>query len=147
MISWQSMLMESRRRAKTSKRSAISSNTSTAYVRKPGDSSEFAVVSRTRGHKPLGIRTRHVPSIPAPALIPHILARREDCMHMPSRFCVRGKQPRPIHILAGLLMLLVILSSTPGYAIPAFARKYGLPCSACHEAWPKLNSFGQNFKD
>jgi hypothetical protein len=68
-------------------------------------------------------------------------------MHMPSRFCVRGTQPRPIHILAGLLLLLVILSSTPGYAIPAFARKYGLPCSACHEAWPKLNSFGQNFKD
>ncbi len=66
---------------------------------------------------------------------------------MPSRFCVRGKQPRPIHILAGFVMLLVILSSTPGYAIPAFARKYGLPCSACHEAWPKLNSFGQNFKD
>src|SRR5246127_1514077 len=32
-------------------------------------------------------------------------------------------------------------------AIPAFARKYGLPCSACHEAWPKLNSFGQQFKD
>src|SRR5713226_7417673 len=32
-------------------------------------------------------------------------------------------------------------------AIPAFARKYGLPCSACHEAWPKLNSFGQRFKD
>jgi len=32
-------------------------------------------------------------------------------------------------------------------AIPAFARKYGLPCSACHEAWPKLNSFGQKFKD
>ena len=32
-------------------------------------------------------------------------------------------------------------------AIPPFARKYGLPCSACHEAWPKLNSFGQKFKD
>jgi hypothetical protein len=32
-------------------------------------------------------------------------------------------------------------------AIPAFARKYGLPCSACHEAWPKLNAFGQTFKD
>ena len=66
---------------------------------------------------------------------------------MISRFCVRGKQPPPASVLAGLLMLLVILSSTPGYAIPAFARKYGLPCSACHEAWPKLNSFGQNFKD
>lgn len=32
-------------------------------------------------------------------------------------------------------------------AIPAFARKYGLPCSACHEAWPMLNNFGQTFKD
>ncbi len=34
-----------------------------------------------------------------------------------------------------------------GHAIPAFARKYGLPCSACHEAWPMLNNFGQTFKD
>jgi hypothetical protein len=37
--------------------------------------------------------------------------------------------------------------ATPCHAIPAFARKYGLPCSACHEAWPKLNNFGQNFRD
>jgi len=35
----------------------------------------------------------------------------------------------------------------PAYAIPAFARKYNLPCSACHEAWPKLNNFGQVFRD
>src|SRR5215831_19763936 len=33
------------------------------------------------------------------------------------------------------------------YAIPAFARKYGMPCSSCHEAWPKLSPFGQQFKD
>jgi hypothetical protein len=32
-------------------------------------------------------------------------------------------------------------------AIPAFARKYGLPCSACHTAWPELTSFGQVFRD
>ncbi|HEU4699482.1 MAG TPA: hypothetical protein VFS40_09900 [Gemmatimonadales bacterium] len=32
-------------------------------------------------------------------------------------------------------------------AIPAFARKYGLACSACHTAWPELNAFGQRFKD
>ncbi len=32
-------------------------------------------------------------------------------------------------------------------AIPAFARKYSLPCSACHTAWPELNVFGQRFKD
>ena len=50
---------------------------------------------------------------------------------------------------AGVLALavLVVGLTADAHAIPAFARKYGLPCSACHEAWPKLNSFGQNFKD
>jgi len=47
-----------------------------------------------------------------------------------------------------LLMFASLLAvSKPAAAIPAFARKYGLPCSACHEAWPKLNTFGQTFKD
>ncbi len=45
------------------------------------------------------------------------------------------------------LALFVMGSTTPSQAIPAFARKYGLPCSACHETWPKLNVFGQTFKD
>jgi hypothetical protein len=49
---------------------------------------------------------------------------------------------------AFLLLLGVMLTTvSPAHAIPAFARKYGLPCSACHEAWPRLNNFGQNFKD
>lgn len=42
---------------------------------------------------------------------------------------------------------LLLLSLQPAYGIPAFARKYGLPCSACHEAWPMLNNFGQTFRD
>src|SRR6516162_1704157 len=42
---------------------------------------------------------------------------------------------------------LLLLNAHFAHAIPAFARKYGLPCSACHEAWPKLNTFGQNFRD
>src|SRR3984893_1183714 len=33
------------------------------------------------------------------------------------------------------------------HPLPAFARKYGMPCSSCHEAWPKLSPFGQAFKD
>jgi len=49
------------------------------------------------------------------------------------------------------LMLLVGLAfcgvARPAFGIPAFARKYGLPCSACHQAWPMLNNFGQTFKD
>src|SRR5678815_2863147 len=50
-------------------------------------------------------------------------------------------------LVAFYLLSMVLLGSKPAHAIPAFARKYGLPCSACHEAWPKLNSFGQQFKD
>jgi hypothetical protein len=45
------------------------------------------------------------------------------------------------------LLFFVLAGSTKSQAIPAFARKYGLPCSACHEAWPMLNVFGQTFKD
>jgi hypothetical protein len=32
-------------------------------------------------------------------------------------------------------------------ALPAFARKYSMPCSACHDSWPRLSPFGQAFKD
>src|SRR5712664_3194580 len=44
-------------------------------------------------------------------------------------------------------IVLLVLSVPLAHAIPAFARKYGLPCSACHAAWPVLNNFGQTFKD
>jgi hypothetical protein len=48
----------------------------------------------------------------------------------------------------GLVFLLIFLLCPEGaFPIPAFARKYGLPCSACHESWPMLNWFGQQFKD
>jgi hypothetical protein len=61
-------------------------------------------------------------------------------------------------LLSGFLILAIVLvDSRPAQAlppptvklraIPAFARKYGLPCSSCHEAWPKLSPFGQAFKD
>ena len=46
-----------------------------------------------------------------------------------------------------LISAVAITSIQSAYGIPAFARKYGLPCSACHEAWPMLNNFGQRFKD
>src|ERR1700688_3343302 len=36
---------------------------------------------------------------------------------------------------------------SPASAIPAFARKYSLRCTACHEAWPVLNDFGRTFRD
>lgn len=48
---------------------------------------------------------------------------------------------------AGLLIWMGAAVSKPAFAVPAFARKYGLACSACHEAWPKLNNFGLVFRD
>jgi hypothetical protein len=45
------------------------------------------------------------------------------------------------------LILLLLGASQSASALPAFARKYGLRCSACHESWPMLNYFGQKFKD
>jgi hypothetical protein len=49
--------------------------------------------------------------------------------------------------LALVVMSVVLTCSQPAHALPAFARKYGLRCSACHESWPMLNYFGQKFKD
>jgi hypothetical protein len=46
-----------------------------------------------------------------------------------------------------VLVFLILSSSQNANALPAFARKYGLRCSACHESWPMLNYFGQKFKD
>lgn len=46
-----------------------------------------------------------------------------------------------------VLLGVFLSTSSPASALPAFARKYGMPCSSCHEAWPKLSPFGQQFKD
>lgn len=69
-------------------------------------------------------------------------------------FAVRKKQPLKglcVGLFTGLaalaLFALLGIAAQPAQAIPAFARKYGLPCSACHTAWPELNNFGQTFRD
>jgi hypothetical protein len=56
---------------------------------------------------------------------------------------------RIVAAVPALLLLLAVLlpAPKPAKAIPAFARKYGLPCSACHISWPELNNFGQVFRD
>src|SRR5262245_17015193 len=52
----------------------------------------------------------------------------------------------------GLALVLVlwasggVLSPGPASAVPAFARRYGLECAVCHDAWPHLNRTGWSFK-
>ena len=68
--------------------------------------------------------------------------------------CLRSKEVR---IMAGrggkallysvVFLAVLLINCYPANAIPAFARKYGMPCSSCHEGWPKLSYFGQQFKD
>lgn len=70
-------------------------------------------------------------------------------MHVLSRSSLR----KVVHSATSLVSLALILAgvllaaSQPANALPAFARKYGLRCSACHETWPILNNFGLKFRD
>lgn len=52
-------------------------------------------------------------------------------------------------ILIGIVCVAFCLPmlSQSAMAIPAFARKYGFNCNMCHTAFPKLNDFGQRFRD
>ncbi len=59
------------------------------------------------------------------------------------------KLPRGSSVLAAAFALIFLLlgASQSASALPAFARKYGLRCSACNESWPALNNFGLKFRD
>ncbi len=46
-----------------------------------------------------------------------------------------------------ILLILIIISACPSFAIPAFSRMYGTSCSTCHIDFPKPNDFGKASKD
>jgi hypothetical protein len=70
-------------------------------------------------------------------------------MHVLSRSSLRKvvHSTPPLLSLALVLAAIVLTCSQSATALPAFARKYGLRCSACHETWPILNNFGLKFRD
>ncbi|MBK5282263.1 MAG: hypothetical protein JJE16_09265 [Nitrospiraceae bacterium] len=50
--------------------------------------------------------------------------------------------------LIGLVSFEISFLLPEAHAIPAFARKYGVPCNTCHvPGFPKLNDFGNTFRD
>lgn len=60
------------------------------------------------------------------------------------------KSSGAIRIFAFTLVLTgsgLLFSFSSAYALPIFAKKYLLPCTACHVAFPKLNDFGIAFRD
>lgn len=53
--------------------------------------------------------------------------------------------------ISGCLLVVAAFASLcmvsgPASAIPAYARQMGVPCTACHTAYPQLNAFGREFK-
>jgi hypothetical protein len=64
-----------------------------------------------------------------------------------SHLCQKPQCAPSVLATAFMLIFLILGASPRASALPAFARKYGLRCSACHESWPMLNYFGQKFKD
>lgn len=57
------------------------------------------------------------------------------------------RRARVLITACAILATAALLAPAPASAFPAFARKYGLRCTSCHEAWPKLNDFGRAFRD
>jgi len=47
-------------------------------------------------------------------------------------------------LIAGLLFAL---ASNAVLAMPVFARQYDMTCAVCHSAYPRLNAFGEQFRD
>ena len=64
-----------------------------------------------------------------------------------SYLCQKPQRVSSVFAAAFALVFLLLGTSQPASALPAFARKYGLRCSACHESWPALNNFGLKFRD
>lgn len=45
------------------------------------------------------------------------------------------------------LLAVLLLSAVEAAAVPAFARRYGLPCHYCHDGFPKLSPLGEQFRE
>ncbi len=61
----------------------------------------------------------------------------------------RGAVPSrvfPSLLASAIALAALAVLSTPSIALPLFARKYGMACTSCHLAAPRLNAFGMQFK-
>ncbi|HWP49136.1 MAG TPA: hypothetical protein VNM22_18420 [Candidatus Limnocylindrales bacterium] len=57
---------------------------------------------------------------------------------------MKGLQKYQIAFIVGMGILICMVQEAQ--AIPAFARKYNTSCATCHEAFPRLNAFGEAFR-
>ncbi len=53
----------------------------------------------------------------------------------------------PTFASAALLAVLALPLADLAQAMPVFARQYDMTCAVCHSAYPRLNAFGEQFRD
>jgi hypothetical protein len=59
-----------------------------------------------------------------------------------------GRRRRRVAIgRVGALLLVMAAFAAAAHAVPPFARKYQTSCATCHAAYPKLNYFGNAFRN
>jgi len=52
-----------------------------------------------------------------------------------------------LYIVSISILFLQLVLPSVSEAMPVFARKYNMSCVACHAAYPRLNQFGEYFRD
>src|SRR5438105_10854336 len=70
------------------------------------------------------------------------------CVRRNAKF-IRGRGRRWGLRAVVLLAILCVsgFTSRSASALPLFARRTGMACTACHEAWPRLTDFGELYRD
>lgn len=58
---------------------------------------------------------------------------------------MRSPQPRPLAAALAAAALAVLLAPAEAGAIPAFARRQRLSCTTCHDPFPRLKAYGEEF--
>ena len=59
----------------------------------------------------------------------------------------RGSRPGGVVAIILLAVFVTLISQIDASAIPAFARKYETSCTTCHVIYPKLNAYGEGFRN
>ena len=54
---------------------------------------------------------------------------------------------KSLSIRTGLFAIALSVFAGDAFAVPAFARRYEVKCSFCHDVFPKLNRMGERFKE
>ena len=64
------------------------------------------------------------------------------------QFDRHSRNPHFVHLYPiWIAALLSIAFSEATFGMPVFARQYDLTCAACHSAYPRLNAFGEQFRN